>query len=53
VVSFTARPLYILGKKTRYTLARKLGRPQTWSGSGDEGKIALAENRVPVIQFVD
>jgi hypothetical protein len=36
VVSFTHRPLYHQGKSPWYQLDRRLGGPQSWSGSGGE-----------------
>jgi hypothetical protein len=38
VVSFTPRPLYPQGKNPRYPLDRRLGRPQSRSGRGEERK---------------
>jgi hypothetical protein len=42
VVSFTPLPLYPRGKRLRYPLDRRLGRPQSRSGRcGEEKKLAL------------
>jgi hypothetical protein len=38
VVSLTPRPLYPSEKRPRYTLDKRLGAPQNWSGRGDEWK---------------
>jgi hypothetical protein len=38
VVSFTPRPLYPQGKSPSYPLDRRLGGPQSRSGSGGEEK---------------
>jgi hypothetical protein len=38
VVSFTPRPLYLLGKNPQYPLGRKLGGSQSWSGRSGERK---------------
>jgi hypothetical protein len=40
VVSFTALPLYPLGKNPQYTLNRRLGGPQSLSGLGEEKILA-------------
>jgi hypothetical protein len=39
VVSFTPRPLYLQGNSPRYSLDRRLGVPQSWSGLREEEKI--------------
>jgi hypothetical protein len=53
-VSFTPWPLYLLGKSPSYQLDRRLGGPQSQSGSGGEKKKSqsLPEIEAPIIQPV-
>jgi hypothetical protein len=56
VVSFTPRPLYLLGKSLWYPLDRRLGGPQSWSGRGSEEKNSQPpqgiDHRTPIVQPV-
>jgi len=38
MISFTLRPFYPLGESSRYPFDRRLGGPQSRSGSGDDDK---------------
>jgi hypothetical protein len=55
VVSFTPRPLYPQGRSPWYSLARRLGGPQSLSGRGGEEKNSqpLPGLEPPIIQPVD
>jgi hypothetical protein len=46
------RPLHISGKEVHYPVDRRLGEPQSWSGRGNQEKLAVLDgNRTPVVQF--
>jgi hypothetical protein len=50
VVSYTPLQLYPRGKSPRYSLDRRLGEPQTGSGSGEGMKILdPAGTRTPIL----
>jgi hypothetical protein len=51
VVNFTSQPLYPQRKSRWYTLDRRLGGPQSWSGRGDEKNYQpLPGLETPIIQ---
>jgi hypothetical protein len=54
VVSFTPRTLYLQGNSPWYTLYRRLGESQSWSGCGGEEKNSqpLPGLETPIIQPV-
>jgi hypothetical protein len=45
-------PLYISEKEVHFPVGRRLGEPESWSGRGNQEKLATPDgNRTPLVQL--